>query len=135
MLKKACLVWLKRLQSVWQIAHLKQQCFLSFTFYKMQRSCEKIMCISLFIGFVVKIVLYLHFLYTKDDRLWQIKKRNMNDGTIIFLTFLLITLPWNILLLFSFWHKIISCLKLKSVFYSPLAIEQSTVILEKTFWP
>ena len=31
-LKKACLVWLKRLQGVRQIARLKQQRFLSFTF-------------------------------------------------------------------------------------------------------
>ena len=42
-------------------------------------------------------------------------KRNMNDGTIVFLTSLLIALTWNILLLFSFWHKIISCFKLKSL--------------------
>ena len=28
------------------------------------------------IGLVVKIVLYLHFLYTKDDRLRQIKKKH-----------------------------------------------------------
>ena len=45
--KKACLGWLKKLQSVWQITHLKQQHSLSFTFGKLQRSYEKIMCISL----------------------------------------------------------------------------------------
>ena len=28
------------------------------------------------IGSVVKIVLYLHLLYTKDSRLWQIKKKH-----------------------------------------------------------
>ena len=43
--KKACIVWFKKLQGVQQIACLKQQCFLSFTFYITQRSSEKIMCI------------------------------------------------------------------------------------------
>ena len=38
---------------------------------KYKRSYEKIMCIYCFIGSVIKIVLYLHFLYTKDDRLRQ----------------------------------------------------------------
>ena len=52
--KKACLVSLIKLQR-----------FLSFTFYKVQRSCEKIMCVCYFIGSVVKFVLHLHFLYTK----------------------------------------------------------------------
>ena len=32
--------------------------------------------ICYFIGSVVKIVLYLHFLYTKDDRLRQIRKKH-----------------------------------------------------------
>ena len=93
----------------------KTTTFLSFTFNKTQRSYKK-SCVffGYFIGSVVKIVLYLHFLYTKDNRLRQIKKRNMNNGTNLFLTSLLITLTWNILLLFSFWHKIISCFKLKS---------------------
>ena len=36
-------------------------------------------------------------------------RRNMNDGTIVFLTSLLIVLTWKILLPFSFWYKIISC--------------------------
>ena len=53
---------------MWQIARQKQQ-FLSSSFYKIQRSYEKIMCICYFIGSVVKIALYLHFLYTKDERL------------------------------------------------------------------
>ena len=39
------LVLFKKLQGVQQIACLKQQCFLSFTFYKTQRSYEKIMCV------------------------------------------------------------------------------------------
>ena len=72
-LKKACLVWLKRLQGVRQIAHLKQQRFLSFTLYKTQRSYEKIMCIYLFHWFSGDN--YLHFLYTKDGRLRQIEKK------------------------------------------------------------
>ena len=52
--------------------------------------------ICYFIGSVVKIVL-LYFLYTKDNRLRL--KRNMNDGTNVFLTSLLTILTWNILLL------------------------------------
>ena len=44
--KKTRLVWLKKLQGVRQIARLKQR-YLSFTFYKTQRSYEKIMCIDL----------------------------------------------------------------------------------------
>ena len=38
---------------------------------------KKFMCIYYFIGSVgVKIVLYLHFLYTNDNRLQQIKKKH-----------------------------------------------------------
>ena len=54
----------------------KQQHFLYPTFYKIQRSYKKIMSISYFIDSVVKIALYLNFLYTKDNRLRQIKKKN-----------------------------------------------------------
>ena len=59
-----------------QIARLKQQRYFSFTFYKTQWSYDNIMCICCFIDSVVKIVLYLPFLYTKDDRLRQIKKKH-----------------------------------------------------------
>ena len=72
-----CLI--KKLQGVQQIACLKQQCFLSPTFSKIQKSYEKIMCICYFIDSVVKVVLYLHFLYTKDNRLRQIKKETWNN--------------------------------------------------------
>ena len=58
---------------------------LSSTFYKIQRSYEKIMCICYFIGSLVKIVLYLHFLDINDKDFDKLK-RNMNDGTIVFLT-------------------------------------------------
>ena len=91
--KKTCLVWLKKLQGVTQIAHLRQQCFLSATFYKIQRPYKKIMCICYFIRSVVKIVLYLHFFYTKDDWFQQIKKKH---EWIVFLTSLLIILSWKI---------------------------------------
>ena len=87
-----------------QIACLKKR-FLSPTFFKIRRSYAKIMCICYFIGSVVKIALYLHFLYTNFDRL----KRNTNDKTIIFLTSLLGILNWKNILVFSFWYKIISC--------------------------
>ena len=40
--EKARLVWLRKLQGVWQITHLKQQRSLSFT---LQRFYKKIMCI------------------------------------------------------------------------------------------
>ena len=45
--KKACLVWLRKMQDVRQITHLKQQRSLSFTFCETQRSYEKIMCVYL----------------------------------------------------------------------------------------
>ena len=73
-----------------QIARLKQQRFLSFTFCITPSSYEKIMCICYLIGSVVKSVLYLHFLSTKDGTLRQIK--NMSDGTIVFLASLLTAL-------------------------------------------
>ena len=56
--KKARLVWLKKLQGVLQIARLKQQRSLSFTFCKTKRSYEKIMCIYfLFHWFIGKSLL------------------------------------------------------------------------------
>ena len=82
-----------------QITRLKR--FLSSAFCKTQRSYEKIMCICYFIGSVVKIILYLHFLHTKDKRLWQIKKKHEWSNNHFS----------DLLLLFSFWWKIISCLK------------------------
>ena len=71
--KKACLVWFKELQGVQQIACLKQQRFLSFTFYITQRYYEKMMYLFIFyfVGSVVKIALYFYFLQTKNDRLWK----------------------------------------------------------------
>ena len=59
--------------------------FLSFTFYVThkdftRKSCVFICCL---IGSVVRIV--LHFLYTKEERLRQIKKKH-DCGTIVFLT-------------------------------------------------
>ena len=53
--------------------------------------------------------IYIFFIQRTTD--FVRLRRNMNDETIIFLTFLLIALTWNILLLFSFWRKIISCFK------------------------
>ena len=98
-LKKACLIWLTRLQGVLQIERLKQR-FLSFTFYKTQRSCEKIMCLYLlFHCFSGENCIYISFTQRTTD-FDRLKKRNMNDGTIVFLTSLLIALTWNILLLF-----------------------------------
>ena len=89
--KKALLVWFKKLQVVQQITCLKQQCFLSFTFYKTQWCCKKFMCIYfLFHWFSGANCMFVFSLYKG----WQISKelkRNMNDGTrdgtIIFLMF------------------------------------------------
>ena len=107
--KKASLVWLKNLWGVRQLARLKQR-FLYPTFYKIQRSYMKIMSISYFIDSVVKIALYLNFLYTKDNRLRQIKKKN-EWWNICFSDVLLIVLTRKFLLFSSFWYKIISCFK------------------------
>ena len=66
--KKACLVSFKKLQVVWQIAHLKQQCFLSFTFYITQRSYNEIMCIYfLFHWFSGKNCIFIFFTERMTD--------------------------------------------------------------------
>ena len=75
--------------------------------------------------------IYIFFIQKRTDldRL----KRNMNDGKIIFLTSLVIAVTWNILLLFSFWPKIISCFELKNwVFLSTWAIK-APLFLKKRF--
>ena len=75
--------------------------------------------------------IYIFFIQKRTDL--ERLKRNMNDGTVIFLMSLLITLTWNILLLFSFWPKIISCFELKNwVFLSTLAIK-APLFLKKRF--
>ena len=108
--KKSCLVWFKQLQGVWQIARLKQQRFLSSPFYKMQRSYRK-SCV-----FVISMAhwwkLYsIYIFFTQRTKDFNKLKREMNDRTIVFLTSLLVVLTWKILILFSFWYKIISCFK------------------------
>ena len=109
-LKKARLVWLKKLQSVRQIARLKQQLFLSFPFYIItQRSYEKIKCIYfLFDWFSGWKLLYIYTFFTQRTPDLDRLERNMDNETIVFVTSLLTALTWNILLLFSFWQKIIS---------------------------
>ena len=67
---------------------------------------------------------YIYIFFTQRTTDFDRLKRNMNDGTIVFLTSLLIALTWKILLLFSFWYKIISCFKEKVYsFLSTLAIK------------
>ena len=91
--KKACLVQLKKLQGLRQIAPLKQQRFLSFTFYKTQRSYEKIMCIYLLLHwFTGQNCIIFTFSLHKGTIDFDKLKGNMNDGTIIFQASLLITL-------------------------------------------
>ena len=117
--KKTCFVWLKKLQGVWQIARLKQR-LLSFTFHKHEDPTRESYV------FVISLVqwwklYYIYIFFTKMMTDFDRSKRNTNNRTIVFLTSLLIALTWNILLVFSFWCKLISCFK------------QSTVILEKCF--
>ena len=83
--KKARLFSFKKLQGVRQIARLKQQRFLSFTFYITQRSYEKIMCIYfLFHWFSGENCIIFLFSLHKERQTSKELKRNMNDGTIIF---------------------------------------------------
>ena len=77
--KKHFLVWFKKLQGVPQIAYLKQQRFLSFTFYKTQRSYEKIMCVYfLFHWFSGENCMFLFSLF-KGRQTSEELKRKMND--------------------------------------------------------
>ena len=62
--KKARLFSFKKLQGVRQIARLKQQRFLSFTFYITQRSYEKIIRIYS----VPKIALYFYFIFINKKK-------------------------------------------------------------------
>ena len=89
------------------------------TFFIFQRSCKKLSKIILENHthlFVISLIqwwklYYIYIFFTQratDVNRW---KRNMNDGTIVFLTSFHIALTWNILLLLSFWCKIISCFK------------------------
>ena len=84
--KEACLVWLKKLQSVQQIKHLKQQRFLYFNFYKTQRSYEKNL-VYLFIILLVQWwkLCYICIFFTQRMTDFDRLKRNMNDGTTVFL--------------------------------------------------
>ena len=52
---------------------------------------------------------YIYIFFTQRTTDFGRLKRNMNDGTIVFLTSLFTALTWNILLLFSFWQNTISC--------------------------
>ena len=123
MLKKACLVWLKQTQGVRRIARLKQQHFLSFTFYNTKILWEN--HVYLFVIWLVQWwkLCYISIFFTQRTTDLDRLKQNLDDGTIIFLTSLLIALTWNILLLFSFWHKIISCFKL--IFFSSFNLTYS----------
>ena len=84
--KKARLVWFKKFQGVWQIARLKQQRFLSFTFYQIQRSYQRIMCVYFLFHWFSGENCMLLFSLHKGRQTSKELKRNMNDGTIVFLT-------------------------------------------------
>ena len=85
--------------------------FLSFTFYKTQRSYEKIMCVYFLFHWLSGENCMLLFSLHNRWQTWKYLKRNMNDGTTAFQTSLLIALTWKILFFLSFWHNIISCFK------------------------
>ena len=69
--------------------------------------------LCVFIFYFIDLVVKTVFLFSLHKGRQTSKKLNwnMNNGTIIFLTPLLIVLNWKILLLFSLWCKIISCFK------------------------
>ena len=109
-LKKACLVWLKKLQGVRQIARLKQLFYL-FLNYNTKILQENHLCLCVIWLLQWWKLCYIHIFFTQRTTDLGRLKRNMDDGTIVFLTSLLTSLTWNILILFSFWQKIISCFK------------------------
>ena len=61
---------------------------------------------------------YIYIFFTQRTTDFDRLKRNMSDGTIVFLTSLLIALTWNILLLFSFWQKDNFMFWIKVLFFS-----------------
>ena len=73
--KKPRLVWFKKLQGMRQIALLKKQRFLSFTFYKTQSSFQKIMCVYfLFRWFRGETCMFLHSLHKGRQTSKEFKK-------------------------------------------------------------
>ena len=74
---------------MWQIARLKQHCFLSPTFFKIQRSYKENHVYLLFHWFSGENCIIFTFFFTQRTTDFDKLKRNMNDGTIIFLTSLL----------------------------------------------
>ena len=108
-LKKACLVWLKKGQGVWQIARLKQR-FLSFFYYIAQRSYKKI--VYLFVIWLVQWwKLYcIYILFTQRTIDFHRLKRNKwwnNRFSDVF------TRRLNLKHFASlfFWKRVISCFK------------------------
>ena len=76
-----------------QIARVKQQRLLSFTFCKTHRSYEKIICIYLlFDWFSTENCIILLFSLQKGQETSKELKRNMSNVAIIFLASLLIAL-------------------------------------------
>ena len=68
-----------------QFARLKQQYFLSFTFYKTQISYEKFRCVYfLFHWFSIENYMFLFSLH-KGRQTSKELKRNINDRSIVFL--------------------------------------------------
>ena len=94
--------------------------------------------VYLFVIWLVKwwklYILYLHVPYTKDNRLWQIKKKHgwwNNLFSDVFIAFLkhFASLFFLTKDNFMFWIKKVY------FFLSTLTIKKITDILEKMFWP
>ena len=73
--------------------------------------------------FVISVVkwwkmYYTYIFFTQSTKDFDKLKRNMSDGSVVFLTYLLIFLTWKVLLFFffliSFWY--ISCFKQRVYF-------------------
>ena len=116
--------------------HTSKTTFFIFCFLYNTKILQKNHVYCYLIGSVVKIALYLHFLYTKDDTLRQIKKKHEwwnNCFSDVFTYCLNLKHFASLFFLakdnFMFW--------IKSLFFflSTLAIKWSTVILEKMFSP
>ena len=104
--KKSTPCLIKKLQGVRQIARRNKVFHLSKLFERETfKDLTRKSCV-----FVISLIqwwklYHIYIFFTQSTTGFNKLKRNMNDGTIVFLTSLLIALTWYILLLSSFWCK------------------------------
>ena len=95
----------------------KTTVFFIFHFLNTQRSYEKIICLF-FISLVQRWKLHVFFFLPKGRQTSNELERNMNEGTIVYLTSLLIVLTWKKLFFFFFfdtrWFHVLN----KELFFS-----------------